>query len=117
MKPNTLYIVPVVISNDAHEFEKEVVVQTFPPSFHNKCIKVIIATNIIETSITLPDLLVVIDSGVFKQEVYNEKLGITCHAQKFLTQAQRDQRSGRVGRTANGFAFSIKQLDAQVSNK
>jgi HrpA-like RNA helicase len=83
--PDKLFVLPIVLSTEASEFEKDVAVTSFPPRFKDHIIKIIIATNIIETSITLPDVVVVIDSGVFKEEQYNEKLGVTSFKQKFIT--------------------------------
>lgn len=67
----------------------------------------IAATNIVETSITLERLVCVIDSGMFKEASYNATSGITVLSERCISEAQRGQRVGRVGRIMDGFAYTI----------
>ncbi|KAL7414068.1 P-loop containing nucleoside triphosphate hydrolase protein [Mrakia frigida] len=69
--------------------------------------KVVIATNIAETSITIPGIYYVIDPGFTKQNHYDPKLGMD-HLQVMpISQAQARQRSGRAGRTGPGKAYRL----------
>lgn len=61
--------------------------------------KVVIATNIAETSLTIDGIFYVVDPGFVKQNVYNPKTGMDQLVVTPITQAQAKQRSGRAGRT------------------
>jgi len=60
------------MAGQASDIEKELSSLTFPPHIQQKVIKVIIATNMAETSITITSLVVLIDSGMFKEAVWDE---------------------------------------------
>ena len=64
--------------------------------------KVIIATNIAETSITIDDTRFVIDSGIAKVPRVATRTGITSLREEGISRASADQRLGRAGRTAPG---------------
>jgi ATP-dependent helicase HrpB len=69
--------------------------------------KVILATNIAETSLTIPGIKIVIDSGWTKKSHYNiVKKGTEIITQK-VSQASAMQRQGRAGRTARGKCFKF----------
>lgn len=61
--------------------------------------KVIIATNIAETSLTFEDIKYVIDTGFCKLKVYNTRIGMDSLQIVPVSQASANQRSGRAGRT------------------
>ncbi|XP_059616856.1 ATP-dependent RNA helicase DHX33 [Phlebotomus argentipes] len=67
--------------------------------------KVILATNIAETSLTIPGIKYVIDSGVVKQKVYNSVTGMDTLKIVKISQAQSWQRTGRAGRESEGFCY------------
>ncbi|GLI64295.1 hypothetical protein VaNZ11_007516 [Volvox africanus] len=69
--------------------------------------KAILATNIAETSITIPGVRYVIDTGHVKARDYNAKLGLESLAVVPVSQAQARQRSGRAGREGPGKAFRL----------
>jgi ATP-dependent RNA helicase DHX8/PRP22 len=69
--------------------------------------KVIIATNIAETSITIDHIYYVIDPGFVKQSAYNPKLGMDSLIVTPISQAQAKQRAGRAGRTGPGKCFRL----------
>lgn len=71
--------------------------------------KIILSTNIAETSITVPGVRYVIDTGFVKSRSYNARLGADCLAIVPVSQAQARQRSGRAGREAPGKAFRLYQ--------
>jgi ATP-dependent helicase HrpB len=66
------------------------------------CRKVIVATNVAETSITIPGIRHVIDSGLARIHRFDPRRGINVLAVEPISQASADQRAGRAGRTAPG---------------
>lgn len=69
--------------------------------------KVVIATNIAETSITIDGIFFVIDPGFVKQTAYDAKLGMDRLQVTPISQAQAKQRAGRAGRTGPGKCFRL----------
>ncbi|KAL4517246.1 hypothetical protein Ndes2437B_g06850 [Nannochloris sp. 'desiccata'] len=73
--------------------------------------KAVLCTNIAETSVTIPGVRYVIDSGVVKTRAYSARLGADCLEVCPVSQAQARQRSGRAGREAPGKAFRLYTED------
>ena len=69
--------------------------------------KVVIATNIAETSITIDGIYYVVDPGFVKQSAYDPKLGMDRLQVTPISQAQAKQRAGRAGRTGPGKCFRL----------
>jgi ATP-dependent RNA helicase DHX8/PRP22 len=69
--------------------------------------KVVIATNIAETSITIDGIYYVIDPGFVKQNAYDPKLGMDSLVVTPISQAAAKQRAGRAGRTGPGKCFRL----------
>ena len=69
--------------------------------------KVVIATNIAETSLTIDGIYYVVDPGFVKQKVYNSKNGIDQLVVTPISQAQATQRTGRAGRTGPGKCYRL----------
>ncbi|GMT21216.1 hypothetical protein PFISCL1PPCAC_12513 [Pristionchus fissidentatus] len=69
--------------------------------------KVIVATNIAETSLTLDGILFVIDPGYCKLKVYNPRIGMDALQIFPVSQASANQRSGRAGRTGPGICYRL----------
>lgn len=69
--------------------------------------KIVIATNIAETSLTIPGIKYVIDSGFVKQNSYNPRSGIETLAVVPISQASARQRAGRAGRTESGKCYRL----------
>jgi ATP-dependent RNA helicase DHX8/PRP22 len=69
--------------------------------------KVVIATNIAETSITIDGIYYVIDPGMVKQSAYDPKLGMDRLQVMPISQAQAKQRAGRAGRTGPGKCYRL----------
>ncbi|GLA59707.1 DEAH-box RNA helicase prp16 [Aspergillus tubingensis] len=69
--------------------------------------KVIVATNIAETSLTVDGIMFVVDSGYSKLKVYNPKMGMDTLQITPISQANANQRSGRAGRTGPGKAYRL----------
>ena len=62
----------------------------------------ILATNIAETSLTVPDVAIVIDSGLHKVARYNGERGVDSLTLERITQDSADQRAGRAARLGPG---------------
>ena len=69
--------------------------------------KIIVATNIAETSVTIPLVRHVIDTGTVKQKNYNPDTGIDELKIIETSQANMNQRMGRAGRTAPGTCYRL----------
>lgn len=69
--------------------------------------KVVLATNIAETSVTIPGIVYVIDPGYCKQKGYNPKTGMESLLVVAVSQAGAIQRAGRAGRTQPGKCFRL----------
>ena len=69
--------------------------------------KVVIATNIAETSITIDGIYYVIDPGFVKQNCYDAKSGMDQLVVMPISQAQAKQRAGRAGRTGPGKCYRL----------
>lgn len=69
--------------------------------------KVVVATNVAETSLTVDGIMYVIDTGYSKLKVYNPKVGMDSLQITPISQANANQRSGRAGRTGAGTAYRL----------
>ncbi|KAE9966321.1 hypothetical protein BLS_007068 [Venturia inaequalis] len=69
--------------------------------------KIVLATNIAETSITIPDAVYVIDSGKHKSMAYDPEKGLSQLKCQWISQSSSRQRAGRSGRVQPGFYFAI----------
>ncbi|TDG45206.1 hypothetical protein AWZ03_008361 [Drosophila navojoa] len=69
--------------------------------------KVILATNIAETSLTIDNIIYVIDPGFAKQNNFNSRTGMESLMVVPISKASANQRAGRAGRTAPGKCFRL----------
>eukprot|EP01062_Namystynia_karyoxenos_P078516 TRINITY_DN809_c0_g1_i2.p1 TRINITY_DN809_c0_g1~~TRINITY_DN809_c0_g1_i2.p1 ORF type:complete len:1791 (+),score=482.24 TRINITY_DN809_c0_g1_i2:97-5373(+) len=69
--------------------------------------KIIIATNIAETSVTLPDVVYVIDTGHMKEMTYDAERRVTALLKVWQSKANAKQRMGRAGRVRPGVCFRL----------
>ena len=69
--------------------------------------KIIVATNIAETSLTVPGVECVIDSGLIKQKEFDPRTGIESLIVTEHAKSGCDQRTGRAGRTAPGTCYRL----------
>ncbi|KAI5288307.1 hypothetical protein KEM54_005311 [Ascosphaera aggregata] len=69
--------------------------------------KIVIATNIAETGITIPDITAVIDTGKEKVMRFDEKRQFSKLVESFISCANAKQRRGRAGRVQNGLCFHL----------
>eukprot|EP01113_Clastostelium_recurvatum_P027550 TRINITY_DN3324_c0_g1_i3.p1 TRINITY_DN3324_c0_g1~~TRINITY_DN3324_c0_g1_i3.p1 ORF type:complete len:477 (+),score=124.44 TRINITY_DN3324_c0_g1_i3:43-1473(+) len=69
--------------------------------------KIIVSTNIAETSLTIDGIVYVIDPGFAKQKVYNPRIRVESLLVSPISQASAQQRAGRAGRTKPGKCFRL----------
>ena len=69
--------------------------------------RVVLATNVAESSVTLPGVRVVVDSGLAREPRYDPNSGFSRLDAVMVSQASADQRAGRAGRVAEGFAYRL----------
>lgn len=69
--------------------------------------KVICATNIAETSLTIDGVVYVVDPGLSKQKIYNPRARVESLLIDYISQASAKQRAGRAGRTQEGKCFRL----------
>ncbi|KAF9469778.1 P-loop containing nucleoside triphosphate hydrolase protein [Collybia nuda] len=69
--------------------------------------KIIAATNVAETSITIDDVIYVIDLGKVKETQYDPDTSLTRLVETWITRAAARQRRGRAGRTQPGICYKI----------
>lgn len=69
--------------------------------------KIIISTNIAETSVTIDDIVYVIDSGKMKEKRYDATKSMESLEDSWVSRANALQRKGRAGRVASGVCFHL----------
>ncbi|KAF3958377.1 hypothetical protein ACB098_10G068400 [Castanea mollissima] len=69
--------------------------------------KIVVSTNIAETSLTIDGIVYVIDPGFAKQKVYNPRVRVESLLVSPISKASAHQRSGRAGRTQPGKCFRL----------
>jgi ATP-dependent helicase HrpB len=84
-----------------------------PPERQNEALratsrrKVIVATNVAETSITIPTVRLVIDSGLARVNRFDPRRGINTLMVEKISRASAEQRRGRAGRVADGHCVRL----------
>lgn len=69
--------------------------------------KIVLATNVAETSVTIPGVTCVVDTGLARVMTFDNAVGLPSLRLQPISQASADQRSGRAGRTAPGVCFRM----------
>ena len=69
--------------------------------------KIILSTNIAETSVTIADITTVIDSGLAKMNFYNPRTFTSSLTETTVSKASCNQRRGRAGRTCEGTCYRL----------
>ena len=77
--------------------------------------RVVLATNIAETSVTIPGVTVVIDSGIARRSRFDPVTGMSRLEIVRISRAAADQRAGRAGRTAPGQCYRLWSAGSQAS--
>ncbi|XP_063237576.1 probable ATP-dependent RNA helicase kurz [Bacillus rossius redtenbacheri] len=71
------------------------------------CRLCVVATNVAETSLTIPNVKYVVDSGRVKAKLYDGLTGVSMFAVKWTSKASADQRAGRAGRMGPGHCYRL----------
>ncbi|AET40867.1 RNA helicase Ecym_7009 [Eremothecium cymbalariae DBVPG len=100
VKPDEFVVLPLH-SALTSEFQKRVFVR-----FTGKR-KIVVSTNIAETSITIDDCVAIIDTGRAKVLNYNPKDNTTRLVETFISKAEAKQRRGRAGRVREGYSYKL----------
>ena len=69
--------------------------------------KIVLATSIAETSLTIPDIRVVVDGGLSRRARFDPGSGMSRLVTERTTKAEADQRQGRAGRVADGICYRL----------
>ena len=69
--------------------------------------KIVLATNIAETGVTIPDITCVVDTGKHKEMRFDERRQLSRLTQSFISRANAKQRRGRAGRVQEGLCFHL----------
>ena len=77
--------------------------------------KVVLATNIAETSLTIAGVRVVVDSGLVRRARFDPVTGMSRLATERISRASADQRQGRAGRLEPGVCYRAWSAGAQPS--
>jgi ATP-dependent helicase HrpB len=77
--------------------------------------KVVLATNIAETSLTIPGVRVVVDSGLVRRSLFDPSTGMSRLETQRVSRASADQRQGRAGRVEAGVCYRAWSEGAQRS--
>uniref|UniRef100_A0A1Y9J143 RNA helicase n=1 Tax=Anopheles quadriannulatus TaxID=34691 RepID=A0A1Y9J143_ANOQN len=75
-----------------------------PPEGARLCV---VATNVAETSLTIPDIKYVVDTGRQKTKLYDKTTGVTAFVVTYTSKASANQRAGRAGRVAPGHCYRL----------
>ncbi|CAL4179424.1 unnamed protein product [Meganyctiphanes norvegica] len=97
----TLLVVPVHSRLSSEEQEK-----IFEETPNGKR-KVVLATNIAETSLTIDDVVYVVDTGLHKELRYSNQKDVSILSTRWISQANAQQRAGRAGRVQPGEVFHL----------
>lgn len=77
--------------------------------------KVVVATNVAETSITIDGIVYVIDCGRVKENTFDPETGVVKLVETWTSKASSKQRRGRAGRTRPGECFSLSSPPSFLS--
>ncbi|KAF9093821.1 putative ATP-dependent RNA helicase dhr2 [Mortierella sp. AD031] len=108
LPPNVGKLIPCPIFAAQDSATQQKIFEPAPPGTR----KVILATNIAETSITIPNIRYVIDTGCHKSRGYNAKIGIESLLVEPISKSSARQRMGRAGREAPGLCFRLYTEDS-----
>jgi len=91
--------------------EQDAALTASPPGVR----RVVLATNIAETSVTIPGVTAVIDGGLARRSRFDPNTGMSRLEVVRISRAAADQRAGRAGRTAPGRCYRLWSEGAQQS--
>ncbi|KAF5291600.1 hypothetical protein FQA39_LY14322 [Lamprigera yunnana] len=96
-----LWVLPLYSLLPSHEQGK---VFQNPPQGCRLCI---ISTNVAETSLTIPNIKYVVDTGKTKVKLYDKVTGVTSYIVTWTSKASANQRAGRAGRLGPGHCYRL----------
>lgn len=96
-----LWVLPLYSLLPSH---KQARVFEAPPEGTRLCV---VSTNVAETSLTIPDVKYVVDSGRQKTKFYDKVTGVNAFVVTYTSKAAADQRAGRAGRVAAGHCYRL----------
>ncbi|KAH7318664.1 P-loop containing nucleoside triphosphate hydrolase protein [Stachybotrys elegans] len=110
---SSLHVLPLHASLETREQKK--VFASPPPGKR----KVVVATNVAETSITIDDILVVIDSGKVKETSFDPQNNMRKLEETWASRAACKQRRGRAGRVQEGRCYKLftQGLEKQMAER
>lgn len=77
--------------------------------------RVVLATNVAETSVTIPGVTVVVDAGLARRSLFDPRSGMSRLEVQRISRASSEQRAGRAGRTAPGTCYRLWSQGAHAS--
>lgn len=69
--------------------------------------QIVVATNVAETSLTIPGIRYVVDTGRTKEKTFDKCLQISKFGVAWISRASAEQRAGRAGRTGPGYCYRL----------
>lgn len=111
-EPDTRHLYPLALHGSLSTSAQMAVFQPAPRGFKRR---VIFATNVAETSLTIPDIRFVIDSGLVKRRVFQPASGTDKMVLCRISKSSARQRAGRAGRTGPGRVFRLYTEDEYES--
>ena len=91
--------------------DQDAALQPSPPGSR----KVVLATNIAETSLTIQGVRIIVDSGLVRRSLFDPSTGMSRLETQRISRASADQRQGRAGRVEPGVCYRIWSEGAQRS--
>ncbi|KAM3929120.1 ATP-dependent RNA helicase DHX30 [Leptodactylus fuscus] len=82
---------------------QQVIFERPPPGIR----KIVLATNIAETSVTIDDIVHVVDTGMHKEQRYDLRTKVSCLETTWVSKSNVTQRRGRAGRCQPGFSYHL----------
>ncbi|CAD6917747.1 unnamed protein product [Tilletia controversa] len=79
--------------------------------------KIVVSTNVAETSITIDDISYVVDTGRVKETRYNPETGLTSLVEGWASRAACKQRRGRAGRVREGECFKLYSRQTELDKQ
>ena len=107
--PRGTHLVPLY--GDLPGAEQDAALAPAPPGER----RVVLATNIAETSLTIPGVTVVVDSGLVRRARFDPVTGMSRLETLHISRASAEQRAGRAGRTAPGVCYRLWSEGAHAS--
>ncbi|XP_041347782.1 probable ATP-dependent RNA helicase DHX37 [Gigantopelta aegis] len=96
-----LYVLPLYSLLSS---EKQAKVFESPPGNCRLCV---VSTNVAETSLTIPNIKYVVDTGKVKTKFYDKVTGVSTFRIMWTSQASANQRAGRAGRVSPGHCYRL----------